>query len=57
MPCDCTRSFIGNKITEIEHRIADLAELQSRFRRILKTKRRDVCKSICPIITDSEKTS
>ena len=50
MPCDCTRSFIANKITEIEHRIADLAELQSRLQRILKTERRGVSNSICPII-------
>lgn len=57
VPCDCTRSLIHNRISEIDHRIADLTELKTRLQRILKVERPGVFKSICPIITESENNS
>ncbi len=57
-PCECTRDFIRNKISEIEEKIISLTELKERLARLLKIKKYKVAiKSICPIITESEKTS
>lgn len=57
VPCDCTRDFIRNKISEIEDRITNLTELKERLAELLKIKKYKVAiKSICPII-ESEKTS
>ena len=57
-PCECTREFIRNKIVEIEDKIANLTELKIRLTELLKIKKYKVAaKSICPIITESEKTS
>jgi DNA-binding transcriptional MerR regulator len=57
-PCECTREFIRNKIIEIEEKITNLSELKTRLAKLLKIKKYKVAtKSICPIITESEKTS
>ncbi|MDA8215429.1 MAG: heavy metal-responsive transcriptional regulator [Nitrospiraceae bacterium] len=58
MPCECTKEFIRNKISEIEGKITSLTELKIRLTELLKIKKYKVAiKSICPIITESEKTS
>lgn len=58
VPCECTRKFIKNKISEIEDKITSLTELKIRLTELLKIKKYKVAvKSICPIITESEKTS
>lgn len=58
VPCECTKKFIKNKISEIEDKIASLTELKERLTELLKIKKyRVAIKSICPIITESEKNS
>lgn len=58
IPCECTKEFIRNKISEIEDKITNLTELKKRLAELLKIKKYKVAiKSICPIITESEKTS
>lgn len=58
IPCDCTKSFIKNKIEEIDERIASLAELRARLVDLLKIgKLKGVTSSICPIITESQKST
>ncbi|MCL5061777.1 MAG: MerR family transcriptional regulator [Nitrospirae bacterium] len=51
VPCECTRDFIRNKISEIEDKITSLTELKVRLIELLKIKKYKVAiKSICPII-------
>ncbi len=51
MPCECTKEFIRNKISEIEDKITSLTELKIRLTELLKIKKYKVAiKSICPII-------
>ena len=58
VPCECTREFIKSKIVEIEEKITNLTELKTRLSGLLKIKRyKPATQSICPIITESEKTS
>lgn len=57
VPCECTRSLISSKITEIERRIADLAGLKTRLQAILGDELPKTSGSICPMITGAEKTS
>lgn len=58
VPCKCTREFIANKIIEIDEKIASLTELKIRLSGLLKIKiYKPTNQSICPIITESEKTS
>ena len=57
VPCECTKEFIRNKITEIDEKITNLTELKGKLTGLLKLKRYKVAESICPIITESEKTS
>lgn len=57
VPCDCSRSLLRNRISEIGHKIAELTDLKARLQRILKVERPGSFKSICPIITDAEKNS
>lgn len=58
VPCKCTKEFIRNKIAEIDEKITNLTELKSRLTELLKIKKfKGSAKSICPIITGSEKTS
>lgn len=55
-PCECTREFIRNKISEIEEKIITLTELEARLTKLLKTKKvRTISDSICPIITGAKK--
>jgi DNA-binding transcriptional MerR regulator len=57
-PCECTKEFIRNKISEIENKITSLTELKTRLTELLKIKKNKAAiRSICPIITESEKTS
>ncbi|MBI5212237.1 MAG: heavy metal-responsive transcriptional regulator [Nitrospirae bacterium] len=56
-PCECTKDFIRNKITEMEDKITSLTELKERLAKLLKLKKyKSLPKFICPII-ESEKTS
>jgi len=58
VPCDCTKSFIKNKIGEIDEKIASLTELRARLADLLKIgKLKGAAGSICPIITESEKST
>lgn len=58
IPCECTKEFIRNKIKEIEEKIADLTSLKTRLDSLLKLKRDSIStKSICPIITESDKST
>ena len=51
VPCECTKEFIRNKISEIEDKITSLTELKIRLTELLKIKKYKVAiKSICPII-------
>lgn len=55
-PCECTREFIKNKISEIEEKIITLTELEARLTKLLKAKKvKTISDSICPIITGAEK--
>lgn len=55
-PCECTREFIKNKISEIKEKIITLTELEARLTKLLKTKKViTISDSICPIITGAEK--
>lgn len=57
-PCECTKEFIRNKISEIKEKIITLTELEARLTRLLKIKKvKTISDSICPIITGYEKTS
>lgn len=54
-PCERTQTFITNRITEIEIKIADLVGLKEKLQRLLTTKRLKIFPdSICPIIESSE---
>lgn len=58
IPCDCTKSFIKNKIDEIDERIASLSELRARLVDLLKIgKLKGAAGAICPIITESKKST
>jgi DNA-binding transcriptional MerR regulator len=51
VPCECTKEFIRNKISEIEDKITSLSELKIRLTKLLKIRKYKVAiKSICPII-------
>ena len=39
VPCECTKNFIRNKITEIEDKITNLTELKIRLTELLKIKK------------------
>jgi len=56
VPCECTREFIRDKIIEIGEKIVSLTDLKERLEKLLQIKKYEVAtKSICPIITESEK--
>jgi DNA-binding transcriptional MerR regulator len=58
VPCECTKDFIRAKIDEIEGKIAGLTDLRGRLQRLLRLKKRKTAaKSVCPIITESEKNT
>jgi DNA-binding transcriptional MerR regulator len=51
-PCPHTRELIGDKIREIDRKIADLSELKTRLTRLRKLKTGKPDRTvICPIIT------
>ena len=51
-PCPHTRELIGDKIREIDRKIADLSELKTRLTRLRKLKtNKPYGTAICPIIT------
>ncbi len=55
VPCECTRDFIKNKISEIDEKVASLTDLKERLEKLLKLKKFSVAtKAICPIITESQ---
>lgn len=55
-PCECTREFIKNKISDIKEKIITLTELETRLTKLLKNKKiKTTPDSICPIITGAEK--
>ena len=57
IPCECTKEFIRNKISEIEERVASLEELRAKLTGLLKLREFKVStKSICPIIESEKKT-
>ncbi len=54
-PCERTETFIRNKISEIEDKIADLTSLKSKLQRLFKSKMlKRFPESICPIIEASK---
>ncbi len=56
VPCECTREFIRNKISEIEEKITSLTDLKTRLTELLKIKGYKIAiKSICPIIETPDK--
>lgn len=55
VPCEYTKGFIKNKITEIDEKIYNLAELKTKLTKLLGQKKYRVAESICPIITEAEK--
>lgn len=58
MPCECTKDFIKGKINEIEEKMINLSDLKERLEKLLKPKKYGIAKkSICPIITESQKSS
>ncbi len=57
VPCECTKDLIRGKINEIEEKITNLLDLKGRLENLLKLKKHRVAtKSICPIITESQKS-
>jgi DNA-binding transcriptional MerR regulator len=56
VPCECTKDFIRGKINEIEEKVASVTDLKERLEKLLRLKKHRIpTKSICPIITESEK--
>lgn len=55
-PCECTKEFIRKKVTEIDEKITNLTGLKEKLTKLLRLKEhRVLSKSICPIITGTEK--
>jgi len=57
VPCECTKEFIRNKISEIEEKVASLEELKAKLTGLLRLREFKVStKSICPIIETEKRT-
>ena len=56
VPCECTKEFIRNKVSEIDEKITSLTELKTKLQKLLKLKKqKEFSMSICPIIEKAEK--
>ncbi len=55
VPCECTKGFIKNKISEIDEKIYSLTDLKTKLTKLLGQRKYKVAESICPIITEEEK--
>ena len=58
IPCECTKELIRNKLMECDEKIASLTELKKRLADLLTLKKyKTTTESICPIITESKKST
>ncbi|GAB4409085.1 MAG: Hg(II)-responsive transcriptional regulator [Thermodesulfovibrionales bacterium] len=56
VPCECTKEFIRNKVSEIDEKITNLTELKERLTKLLKLKKqKEFSISICPIIEKTDR--